>query len=135
LHHIRKACTLYQQAHALLQDPVGDLSLVPQNEYCSRGKVTGNALLDLLHMAILNNMGLILRCDLLDHAKSRLLFGQLVACAHAFQKAYAFSPLNNEKKAQQHEQTCMYNMFAQVDEFLLNAVAFNCADPPGAPAA
>lgn len=137
LHHIRKAFTLYQQAVALLQHPLYEMSLLPQNELpSSRGKVTGNALLDLLHMAILNNMGLILRCDLLDHVKSRLLFGQLVACAHAFQKEYAFSPLtNNENKAQQHEQACMHNMFAQVDEFLLNAVAFNCADPPGAPAA
>jgi tetratricopeptide (TPR) repeat protein len=136
LHHIHKALTLYQQAVALLQDPVGDsISFVHPSETSSRGKVTGNALLDLLHMAILNNMGLILRCDLLDHAKSRLLFGQLVACAHAFQKAYAFSPLTNENKAQQQEQSCMYNMFEQVDEFLLNAVAFNCADPPGAPAA
>lgn len=138
LHHIRKAFTLYQQAVALLQDPVYDGSLFPpQNELSLRGKVTGNALLDLLHMAILNNMGLILRCDLLDHSKSRLLFGQLVACAHAFQKTYASSPLtkSNEDKANQHEQHCMYNIFAQVDEFLLNAVAFNCADPPGAPAA
>lgn len=136
LHHIRKAFTLYQQAVALLQDPVCDMSSVPPHEPSSGGKVTGNALLDLLHMAILNNMGLILRCDFLDHAKSRLLFAQLVACAHAFQKTYALSPgTNGEIKAQQHEQACMYNIFAQVDEFLLNAVAFNCADPPGAPAA
>lgn len=136
LHHIRKAFTLYQQAVALLQDPVYErMSLVPQNELSSRGKVTGNALLDLLYMAILNNMGLILRCDLPDHAKSRLLFGQLVACVHAFQKAYAPTPLTDENKAQQRENAYIDNMFAQVDEFLLNAVAFNCADPPGAPAA
>ncbi len=134
--HLRKAFTLYQQAAALLQDQIHQASMTASS-HCLRGKVTGNALVDLLCMAVLNNMGLILRCDFLDHAKSRRFFGQLVTYAHAFQNSYAPSLREDDRMQQEDdsESLSVSIMLALVDEFLLNAVASNCADSASAPAA
>lgn len=148
--HMQKAYALYQQAFTLLEDQIHAYT----RPACHQEATTGNALVDFLCMAILNNMGLILRCDFLDHMQSKRIFGLLVACAHAFQSAYSTCalPENEEdsanaanKKARTgdissttpspDEQESALYLLSQVDEFLLNAVALNCSDSRSAPAA
>lgn len=143
--HLQRAYSLYQQAHKLLEDQI------------QTAGSAGNALVDFLCMAVLNNMGLLLRCDLMDYPESRKIFGQLVACAHAFQTTHPSlldcenytssggsgtsrnketdTVMSTSTPSDRDEQESLLYLANQVDEFLLNAVALTCAEPNSAAAA
>jgi hypothetical protein len=127
-----KALTLYRQALALINC---DITSKPGADGQARS-VTGNSLLDFVHLAIVNNVGIIMRYDCLDIDASQAFFGRLVVLVRAFQSAYCpptpdredhTSPATSSNLSISSLSDQAMSLVARiVDEFLLNAVAFHC---------
>jgi tetratricopeptide (TPR) repeat protein len=110
IQHLTKAMTLYQQAATLLR------------EYIYAGNATGNALVDVLYMAILNNLGLLYR-DFSQHGESRDTFHLLIRYALSIQSTAVYAAEKGDP------------VDRQIYSFLLNATILGLNSPDTAAAA
>jgi tetratricopeptide (TPR) repeat protein len=138
--HLQKAVSLYQQAASLLEDEIRKAEFLASSAPCIEstysGGTTTNSLVSLLCMAVLNNMGLILRCDLLEREQSRRCFDQLVSFAHAFDlESSTHHHQENDYDDDEVESHSRLVLAAKVENFLLNAVALRCLAQTGTAAA
>lgn len=138
--YLERAMMLYNQALALTHMEYCEQEDDSTSD-CFSSQIT---LLDFLQVAILNNMGLVLRYDFQKFSQSQLYFETLVTYANEFQPdAMAYNPYHNSLGSHNQEprhstsrRPAMDRVAQLVDEFLLNGVALHSSPcTPCAPAA
>jgi hypothetical protein len=120
---LEKALALYSHGLALITSNSASQGGPGGQTHC----LTGNPLLDFVHLALVNNMGIIMRRN--SHAidKSQAVFGWLVTLVRAFISTYDSPSSGNTISTRVQQGGPMSLLFQIADEFLLNAVAFQCS--------
>jgi hypothetical protein len=122
-----KALNLYRQALSLLMCDISPES--GSDDHAQT--VTGIPMLDFLHLAVVNNIGIILRYDFRNIDTSQAYFCRLAVLVRIFQATYhvgaTASTITTAAESDLIDTPGGWGLVARiVDEFLLNAVAFLC---------
>ena len=121
---LEKALSLYSHALVLIKSD-SSAQVGPEDQvHC----LTGHPLLDFVHLALVNNSGIIMRYNSHDMGHSQEVFGRLVTLVRNFMSTY-HSPSRNwnghMSSAGTDSGPRMSLLFRTVNEYLLNAVVFH----------